>query len=396
MNEQPLPSICFVCHNAYGSIAEGQTGHIGGAERQVSLIAKWMARRGYSVSVLTWGQGRDDPIEIDGVRIHKMCRADEGIPGLRFFHPRWTSLNRALRRADANIYYQTCEEFVTGQVSIWCKRNRRRFVHAIASESGCNTSLPKISSIRGRVLYRYGLRNADLVIAQTRKQQSMLKEGFGRDSVVVPMPCPDPVGDNYVQRSLADKLPFHILWVGRVCPVKRPEMLLELARECSNLHFDMVGPLSQDDATREIVKSARELPNLTLHGRVDDDKLKSMYRSSDIYCSTSEVEGFPNTFLEAWSYGLPIVSTFDPDNLIAEGNLGITCTNVSELAAGMNRLLAEPETWQQASKAARRYYLQNHCLDAAMALFENAVSRTFSGFAPQRDNGRHKSMSLAQ
>ena len=243
-------------------------------------------------------------------------------------------------------------------------------------------------------MYRYGLRRADLVIAQTRKQQSMLKKDFGRDSVVVPMPCPDPVGDNYIQRSLKDKTPIHILWVGRVCPVKRPDLLLELARECSNLQFEMVGPLSQDDYTREIVKSAHDIPNLTLHGRVDDDKLQSLYRSSDIYCSTSEVEGFPNTFLEAWSHGLPIVSTFDPDNLIAEGNLGIKCENVSELAAGINSLLAEPETWRQASKAVRSYYLKNHCVDAAMANFENAISRAFLGSAAKQDNGRHESLSL--
>lgn len=35
--------ICLVAHFAYGALAGGEHGHIGGVERQTSLMAKWLA-----------------------------------------------------------------------------------------------------------------------------------------------------------------------------------------------------------------------------------------------------------------------------------------------------------------------------------------------------------------
>jgi glycosyltransferase involved in cell wall biosynthesis len=86
---------------------------------------------------------------------------------------------------------------------------------------------------------------------------------------------------------------------------------------------------------------------------------------------TSDYEGFPNIFLEAWSEGLPIVSTFDPDGLIAERGLGaVADPHVDSLAARLAKLLESAERWRAASAAARRYYLENHTVDRVMARFE--------------------------
>jgi len=52
MLPDPL-SICFVPHYAYGAMAGGNSGHIGGVERQTSLMARWFAARSHRVSMLT-------------------------------------------------------------------------------------------------------------------------------------------------------------------------------------------------------------------------------------------------------------------------------------------------------------------------------------------------------
>lgn len=370
MKNISLPSICFVSHNAYGSMMARKVGSIGGAERQVSVLAKWLASRGFIVSVLTWDEGQPDGIEVDSIRILKICRKDEGVRGVRFFHPKWTGLIRAMQRADADIYYQTCSECVTGQVALWCRRNKRHFIYSIASNGDCNPCLPHMQFIHERILYRYGLRKASLIIAQTLRQQAMLNKHFGRDSVVIPMPCSVPFQNDHWQQSLKFENIGRILWVGRVCQVKRPDLLLELAKMCSDLQFDMVGPIGQNEYSRKIVALAKSVENVKLHGRVTDSFLWNLYKRCSLFCSTSEIEGFPNTFLEAWSCGLPIVSTFDPDNLIAEKGLGKLGKNIPELEEGIRELLNSPEQWQKASQSARKYFLENHGLDTAMKQFE--------------------------
>jgi len=242
IGKSPKPRICLVAHFAYGAIKGGHNGHIGGVERQTSLMARWFAHEGYTVSMLAWDEGQNDGIVIDGVRVFKMCRRDAGVPGLRFFWPRWTSLLSAMKRADADVYYQNCGEYVTGQVALWCRRHGRRFVYSVASDPDCDRQLPEMHTLRERILYRYGLKNADTVVVQSRRQQDMLQEGFGRDSVVIPMPCPGPSEDEYAGFEHERNGSNRVLWIGRICEVKRPDRLLDMAESCSDLEFDLVGP----------------------------------------------------------------------------------------------------------------------------------------------------------
>jgi len=380
------PHICFVAHFAYGAMAGGDHGHIGGVERQTSLMARWLVGRGYRVSLLTWDEGQEDGAEIDGVRVWKMCRHKAGITGLRFLWPRWTSLVAAMRRADADVYYQNCAECVTGQVALWCHRHGRRFVFSAANDPDCDRRLPDLPTFRARALYRYGLKTAHRIIVQTHKQQAMLREGFGYDSVVLPMPCPGPSEQDYVDCEQQRHSSRRVLWIGRICEQKRPDRLLDLATTCPDLEFDLVGPLADTAYARCICERARATANVVVHGPVARDRVPDFYQRASVLCCTSDFEGFPNTFLEAWSYGLPIVSTFDPDNIIAEKGLGSVGKDVTALASGVRALLDSPDQWRGASRAAREYYVQNHAMDEAMLRFER-VFREVAGAARDGDGG---------
>lgn len=371
-------SICFVAHFAYGALAGGLSGHIGGVERQTAMMAKWFAKRGYKVSMLTWDEGQEDGEEIDGVKVFRMCRKDEGIKGLRFFWPRWTSLNDAMKRANADIYYQNCGEYVTGQVALWCRRHNRKFVYSIASDPDCDARLPEMHKIRERILYRYGLKHADNVIVQTKKQQDMLYTGFIRDSIVIPMPCNGISDEEYAELKKNRSESFNVLWLGRVCEVKRPDRLLELAKICPDVHFDFVGPKGDSQCSDDIIEQVKQIPNITYHGPAVKEQVWDFYKKAKIFLSTSDFEGFPNTFLEAWSCGLPIVSTFDPDNIIAQKGLGKIATDIPALSFGIYELLKSKEKWESASHAARKYYVQNHAIDVIMPRFEQVFDEVMN------------------
>ncbi len=375
----PKPSICIVSHDAYGALTGGQTGRPGGVEWQTSLTARWLASQGCPVSLLTWDSGQG-PHVVDGVRVIPICPEPAGLPGLRFFHPRWTGLNRALARAAADVYYHNCGEDVTGQVALWCRLHRRPFVYSVASDPDCDLRLPHVDSLRERILYRYGLRHADRILVQTRKQQEMLWTGFGLRSAVIPMPCLGPTDSQYVEPVPPPPSAGRVAWVGRITEVKRLDVLLEIARVLPGVTFDVAGGFEeQRPYVQDLHQRARPLPNVILHGRIARDQMPAFYQRTSCLLCTSDYEGFPNTFLEAWSYGLPVVSTVDPDGLIARGGLGAVAMTPDGLVARLRRLLTWPELWRCCSHNAREYYLENHTLDVTMPRFEQVFAQAARG-----------------
>ena len=364
-------NIGMVAHFAYGAISGGQEGHVGGVERQTSLMCRWLAARGHKVSLLTWDEGQPDETVIDGVRVIKMCRENAGLPGLRFFTPRWTSLIKAMRRADADVYYQNCAEYITGQVALWCRIRRRGFVYSVASDPDCDPKLPAMNTLRERLLYRYGLRHANRIIVQTGHQQRMLRNGFRLGSVVLPMPCPGPADNEYRPPREPSSQNCQVLWVGRIARVKRLELLLEVARALPSVTFHVAGmPYAGDTYSESVLDQARTFQNVKVHGMVPREQMPDLYGSVSILCCTSLYEGFPNTFLEAWSHGLPVVSTVDPDNLIATRGLGCAASDASSLVAAIRRLAESNNLWREQSANARRYYSENHAVDTVMRRFE--------------------------
>ena len=365
-----MKRICFVSHAAYGAMRGGDHGQLGGVEKQTSLMARWFAAHGYDVSLVTWQEGTDGDELADGVSILKTCRRAAGIPGLRFFHPRWTTLNSALARADADLYYHNCGEYITGQVALWCGNNHRKFIYSVASDLDCYPHLPAMTNLRERLLYRYGLRRADAVIVQTNKQRQMLDRNFSVPSILVPMPCPGPSGV-YKPPQPPEPKSFSVLWIGRIAPVKRLEMLLQVASALPDFTFEVIGVPDIDDSySQTVLGQAGTMKNVVLHGRVPREEMGQYYRRAGLLCCTSSDEGFPNTFLEAWSYGIPVVSTVDPDGVIEERELGAAAGEWTRIVAFILTLSAAPDIWQRMSINARRYFANTHAVGRVLPEFE--------------------------
>lgn len=366
----PLRKICIVSHNGYGAISGGTSGFVGGVERQTSLLARWLAARGHKVSFLTWDEGGPSEEIIDGVRVIKICRRNAGVPGLRFIHPKWTGLNVALAKADADVYYQNCGECATGQVALWCRRKHKPFVFSVASDADCVIPHEGISCHRERILCQFGIRSADHIIAQTERQRRLLRTNYGRESSKIGMPCPE--SDNHAHSPRSGARFGRVVWVGRVWMEKRPEWLIDIALACPSVQFDLVGPGFSPaeyghSFSEEIFKRAERIGNLVVHGTLKRDDVFSLYRKADLLCCTSKYEGFPNTFLEAWSQGVPVVSSFDPDGLIVERGLGEFATNPTDLATAIRKLLHSHEQYAAYSTNCRAYFESSHRVDPALS-----------------------------
>ncbi len=361
------PSICFVAPKAYPLLSQRtDLRHIGGAEVQQLLIARELVARGWRVTFVTLDHGQPDGVRHDGIQVFKTYRPHAGLPGLRFFHPRWSCLLGAMRRARATVYYQRNNGAETGQAAYWCRRQRRRFVFAVSSMTNCLPQLPGLPTLRERWLYRYGLRRADSVVVQTEQQAALMASNFRVTAVVINSCCPTPAAANLPESAAPP--PRRIVWVGRNIPEKRLDWFVEMARALPSVQCDVVG------VNQEALGSIAVPPNLDCLGPLPYHVAARSYANARLLVSTSSIEGFPNTFLEAWSHGVPVVSTVDPGGIISSQGLGAVGDSIPELTRAAARLIEDGEYWRAASMRSRDYCRAHHSIASVCDAYETLLS----------------------
>ncbi len=374
-------SICFVLPNAYDAVS-GRTvsGHIGGAEIQVAALAHGLCDRGYPVSFVTWDEGQPDGEDCNGIKVYKTCAREAGLRGLRFFHPRWSSLWAAMRRADASIYCQSVAGELTGQVAVWCRLRKRHFVFIVMTDSDCDRSLRQRAGVRNRLFRRFGLRQANLIAAQTVTQQRLLRQNWDVEAPLV-RPCVADFTNGETRReTLRPNTEHRLLWVGRFSPEKRLEWFLDLAEMCPELECDVVGGANTPSQYADsLIKRGAALSNVSFHGRVARAAMAPFYDRARLLVLTSEWEGFPSIFMEAWSHGIPTITTVDSDGLVSTRGLGIVGSTVADLACAAKHLIASHSDWDVCSRQARNYVLANHTVKATTDAFVMALSNIQHG-----------------
>jgi glycosyltransferase involved in cell wall biosynthesis len=257
---------------------------------------------------------------------------------------------------------------------MWCHQHDRKSFYAVASNPDCDPKLPSLKPLRERMLYKHGLRHVDRVVVQTSCQKKMLSEGFGISAIVIPMPCERLSVNQEDSDNLSCERSLQVLWVGRISKEKRLEWLLDIAEEYPEATFHIVGAANtNNDYAHGLLKRAAKISNVRMHGRIPHAKIAKYYQQSRVLCCTSAFEGFPNTFLEAWSVGIPVVSTFDPDNVIRDNGLGIVAQDVNGILLGLKKLMQSRDVWEKASRAAKQYYLAYHTPQAYLSKLERLL-----------------------
>jgi glycosyltransferase involved in cell wall biosynthesis len=341
------PSICFVGLNNLAVLApEHDRSGIAGEPLQQTLLATAIARSGYDVSMVVADHGQPDGATWEGVRTYKAFSQKAGLPILRFVHPRWTGLWSAMKRANADVYYASCAGTLPGQIAMFCARHGKRFVFRVASDSDCMRSslLTKDWYWRDRWMYQQALRLADSILVQSTRQQELLLRNFSAQSSIAPLLVDAGRSDLGFQERDVDAL-----WVANVRPVKRPDVLLDVAEHSPWLRFHMVGgPLRVAlDLFRTSQSRAADL-GVTFHGALEYRETNALYGRARVFVNTSDLEGFPNTYAQAWASGTPVVAFFDPDGIIARHGLGATVTTREQMVEAVQRLARDESAWRAA------------------------------------------------
>lgn len=355
-----MPKILFVTQYHY-------LRYTGGAELQCWMLAREFARRGWDVHYVSENNRPDAPRELDSIRLHYL-------PEL----PHWRDGNRrqladVFEKVQPDVVYNRVFNLYTHHamtlapreaVTVWASA----FVHdgsvtATLPELWATKSLKQFLVLVHRTLtIRARARRAALAakiqLAQSNEQIEILRSrDFApvllRNSFEFP-------ADMQVQTH--DGKPL-VLWVGGVKQRKRPELFYELARRCQDIdcEFVMAGELQDEQSKQPLAAAQRELKNFRYAGFVPADIVGKLYERAHVFVSTSQSEGFPNTFIQAWQRGVPVLSLdIDPDGLLSDEGMGVLVQNMNDMESQLRGMLADPQRrrvmGQRAHDVARREF----------------------------------------
>jgi len=341
----------------------------GGAERQTSIVAQLLNARGHDVSMIVcdYDDAARKGRRLTDLRLINAYNRGEGLPGVRFFTPRWTGLNRAIDEARPDVVFQMCAAAATGLLSLYCRRRGIGFVFATASDTDVQPDRLRLGP-KERWLYRYGLRRADRVVTQHGRQAREMLANYGVDSVPLPLGADFPA-----EEPPPPKQPPVVTWLGTIRSVKRPDRFFTLARRFPYTKFVMAGgrTAAQPEAYDQAEAEAKALPNVEFVGFVEDPG--TVLAGSWALLNTSDVEGFPSTFLEAWGRGLPVVSLFDPDGLTATEDLGWIAEDDEDLARCLGVCLENKALRDAKGARGRAYVLRDHAPDVVAGKVETVL-----------------------
>jgi glycosyltransferase involved in cell wall biosynthesis len=373
MRNKP-PKICFVEALAYPVLSgDKRQSSTGGESVQHTLLARAFAELGWQVSMISRDVGQEDGTVVDGVQVWKTYVQKAGLPYIRFVHPRLTSIWRALKQADADIYFQSCAGLMTGAVARFAASRGRQMIFRAAHDTDFMPGEELINYDRDRHFYRYGLKRAGLISVQSEVQQQLLSDNYGLPSVVVDMAAEIP-------SSVPDEArDIDVLWVNNYRQFKRPEIVLDIARAMPDTSFFMIGGQMQTDRDLyfQMEAEAQKVENLNFVGPVPYSDVNSYFFRAKVFLNTSDSEGFPNSFLQAWVRCVPVVSYFDPDGYIAGRGLGASPDTQDDFVPALSAFLENEAHRQEVGARARQFVIDSYSSAVIAKQYEQLIKERF-------------------
>lgn len=344
-------------------------GRAAGAQRQLTLLAGELARRGLRVALVVYPiPERQVAVEPGITLVERPEHAGDGPVQAALEAGR---VLRSLMKADGRVVVVRSGTPVVGLVALYCRIFRRRFIFASAN----NLDFRDQWSRRTRI-YAFGVRSADTVVVQSREQETLARGRFPRIRKLVHIP------------SFADEPPpttprreaSTFLWVGRLVDYKRPLLYADLAKAVPDLRFVLI-PLRplyyavERECLAQLEELAARIPNFEVAESLPHAELVKELADAVALVNTALHEGVPNTFLEAWSQGVPVLTlSFDPDGVVGKRGLGISANGSWErFVAGARELWDGRLERDDLARRARSYVREVHSTERVGAQWHALV-----------------------
>ncbi len=166
-------------------------------------------------------------------------------------------------------------------------------------------------------------------------------------------------------------------------------------RDVPEAELTVVGDGAQ---RRELEELAVELGlrNVEFKGKIPPERMREFYTAADVYLNSPNIDNMPNSVIEAYASGLPVVTTNAGGipYIVRHGDTGfMTERNDHEsLAKHVLTLLRDPELARSVSRRARDEALSRYVWPAVAVEWERLYRGLTSGQARMQDSASTRSV----
>jgi glycosyltransferase involved in cell wall biosynthesis len=305
---------------------------VGGAERQLCLLARFLAQRGHRVGIALFYRGGALEADLAGADVELIGLGKSG----RY------ELLATLRRLDA-VVREFRPDILHGYLPIpnlltlsqrW-RRERPRIVWGVRASALELARYDRTTRWSYRLETRLA-RFADLIVANSKAGLAeALKAGFPQERMIC---IPNGIDRARFRRDLALREKARQGWgvrpgdfvigaIGRIDPMKDLETFMRAAAAAVTQRGDIRAVVLAAASGEERAGLQRQAAELGLAERFrlaePGSEVPEVLSGLDLYCSTSAYgEGFPNTVAEAMACGVPCVVTAVGDSAELVGSAG--------------------------------------------------------------------------
>ena len=352
---------------------------IGGAEYQTYLITHGLQGRGHDCGFLATAAGNnatrydgDLPIynipgfETVGNQQHSRYIAqivEEFKPDLCYIR----------RFEDISFAGKVCQARSIPYVSISCHAMETSPFLVGYSLKQCAAYLLANQSYRHLQSFM-SIRAADLHLCNLRNFEPMIQRWLPNKAIKTiynSSPAPEDVP---TEKAISGR----VLWVNNLKQWKRPEAFIELSHRLPQYEFVMIGSMIGGRYGAGLKTKIENAPaNFHYLGRKSVDEVNEQITNSDLLLYTSlPVEGFANSFLQAWYRKTPTVSLdFDLDGVPERENIGRCVRSLDEMTSVVDELMSNHADRQDMGHRAYTYAHEYHNIPKMIDQYDATFSK---------------------